>query len=61
MQISGTLLMSYCIFLSSILSPMTITTLYTLYSKFFGKCNKSSDERVVSVTKNEYFFCNDWW
>lgn len=58
--------MSYCNVSSLILSEMIMITLYTDFNRFFRERNELSDgrvvsirngifdERVVSVTKNEY-------
>ena len=48
--------MSYCNFSSLILSSIVMVSLYADSNRVFGKHNGLSEGRVVSLTKNEYFF-----
>ena len=51
---AAAILISYCHFSFLISSSMVMSTIYTSFNRFFQKCNGSSDERVVSMTKIEY-------
>ena len=50
---AAALLMSCCIFSTLIFASVVMITLYTSSNRLVQKCRTLSDERVVSMTKNE--------
>ena len=53
---AASLLISYCGFLSLILSSVFVISFYILSRKFFLKHKRLSDARVASTIKKEYGF-----
>ena len=53
---AASVLISYCSFSCLILSSVVMISFYILSKRFFLKCKRLSDGRVVSTTKKEYGF-----